>query len=152
MSKKGLERSKLFSWNKCVNEMIQIIKHNYKYNRFIKYFVTENLIYIKLFIVNLIFINPKCILCFKKIKDYYIIKIFGIKITIKKSSIFNITYLNQYKIISILGIKIRFKTFYSKLNYKIDKVSKNIDKIKCYTSDYNDQLMKINVYKIFNRK
>ena len=80
MSQKGLERSKLFSWEKSVNKMTDIIKSRLKKHNF-KYLSIENFVIIKIF--NLKLMLP-ILFSIKNDINYTIIKIFGIKITLKK--------------------------------------------------------------------
>ena len=87
MVKKCLERSKLFSWDKCVNEMLKVMKNNLDTNiknevRFIK---TEDLIYYKIFGLFIVLPRLKTIFSITKSEDdrFTILRIFGIKISIK---------------------------------------------------------------------
>lgn len=88
MVKKCLERSKLFSWDKCVNEMLKVMKNNLDTNiknevRFIK---TEDLIYYKIFGLFIVLPRLKTIFSITKSEDdrFTILRIFGIKIAISK--------------------------------------------------------------------
>lgn len=90
MSQKGLERSKLFSWDKCVDEMLKVMKgnldlNNKNINRFIR---TEDLIYYKLFGALIILPRFKTIFSIIKSEDnrFMILTIFGIKISIKNNN------------------------------------------------------------------
>ena len=87
MAQKGLERSKLFSWDKCVNEMLKVMEKNFDENiknkvRFIK---TEDLIYYKIFGLKIFLPRLKTIFSFSESEDeqFKILTIFGIKIAIK---------------------------------------------------------------------
>lgn len=87
IAKKCLERSKLFSWDKCVNEMLKVMKNNLDTNiknkvRFIK---TEDLIYYKIFGLFIVLPRLKTIFSITKSEDdrFTILRIFGIKISIK---------------------------------------------------------------------
>ncbi|WP_300368247.1 glycosyltransferase family 1 protein [Brachyspira sp.] len=82
MSRRGLERSKLFSWEKSVNIMIDIMNRNYS--------------------IPLITIFQT--------KYYFYIKIINFTLTIPKlKNIFNILENDNFKIITFLGIKISIK-------------------------------------------
>ncbi|WP_157146426.1 glycosyltransferase family 4 protein [Brachyspira pilosicoli] len=83
MAKKGLERSKLFSWKKCVNNMIDIMDQNCNKTS-IKIFNTEYYFYIKIF--NFILTIPKLnnIFSVSENDNFIIIILLGIKISIKK--------------------------------------------------------------------
>ncbi|TXJ44175.1 glycosyltransferase family 1 protein [Brachyspira aalborgi] len=87
MVKKCLERSKLFSWDKCVNEMLKVMKNNLDTNiknkvRFIK---TEDLIYYKIFGLFIVLPRLKTIFSVGKSEDerFTILTILGMKISIK---------------------------------------------------------------------
>lgn len=87
MKKKCLERSKLFSWDKCVNEMLKVMKNNLDTNiknevRFIK---TEDLIYYKIFGLFIVLPRLKTIFSITKSEDdrFTILTILGMKISIK---------------------------------------------------------------------
>ena len=87
MAQRGLERSKLFSWDKCVNEMLRVMESNLDKNiknkvRFIK---TEDLIYYKIFGLTIFLPRLKTIFSVGKSEDdrFTILTIFGIKISLK---------------------------------------------------------------------
>ncbi len=91
MSKKGLERSKLFSWDKCVSEMLRVMRDNLNLelkNR-IRFIKTEDLIYFKLFGLLIVLPRLKNIFSIIKSEDerFTIITIFGMKISIKDKNI-----------------------------------------------------------------
>ena len=88
MAQRGLERSKLFSWDKCVNEMLRVMESNLDKNiknkvRFIK---TEDLIYYKIFGLTIFLPRLKTIFSVGKSEDerFTILTIFGIKIALSK--------------------------------------------------------------------
>ncbi len=86
MSKKGLERSKLFSWDKCVSEMLRVMRDNLNLelkNR-IRFIKTEDLIYFKLFGLLIVLPRLKNIFSIIKSEDerFTIITIFGIKVAV----------------------------------------------------------------------
>lgn len=83
MAKKGLERSKLFSWKKCTNDMIDIMHKNYN-KILITTFQTKYFFNIKIF--NFILTIPKLNNIFSVSEDgnFRIIVLLGIKISIKK--------------------------------------------------------------------
>ncbi|WP_455145982.1 glycosyltransferase family 4 protein [Brachyspira pilosicoli] len=80
MSKKALEHSKIFSWEKSVDKMIDIMKSRLKKHNF-KYFFNDYFLFIKFF--NLKLILP-ILFHIRNNNNYKIINIFGIKITLKK--------------------------------------------------------------------
>ena len=81
MSKKGLERSKLFSWEKCANKMLEVMYANFV-NKNINYVKLEDIKYIRLF--NYIFTLPKLFSITNSSDNrFIIIKILFIKISIK---------------------------------------------------------------------
>lgn len=80
--KKGLERSKLFTWENSVKKMMSIIENNFVYKKRFFYTVKcANFYYIRIYFIKLVF--P---IIFKIITDrkYIVIILFGIKFTIKK--------------------------------------------------------------------
>lgn len=80
MSKKALEHSKIFSWEKSVDKMIDIMKSRLKKHNF-KYFFNDYFLFIKFF--NLKLMLP-ILFHIRNNNNYKIINIFGIKITLKK--------------------------------------------------------------------
>lgn len=81
MAEKGLERSKLFSWEKAVNIMINIMESNLS-KRYISAIKSDNYIYIKFFNLKLSF--PKLFSITNSSDNRFkIIKILFIKISIK---------------------------------------------------------------------
>lgn len=87
MSQKGLERSKLFSWDKCSDKMLKIMKDNLDSNlkNKIHFILTNDLIYFKLF--KLLFVFPRLKTIFSIIESederFLILTILGMKISIK---------------------------------------------------------------------
>ena len=81
MVKKGLERSKLFSWEKCANKMLEVMHANFV-KKNINYVKLEDIKYIRLF--NYIFTLPKLFSITNSSDNrFIIIKILFIKISIK---------------------------------------------------------------------
>ena len=94
MAQKGLERSKLFSWDKCVNEMLRVMKNNLDTNikNKVLFIKTEDLIYYKIFGLTIFLPRLKTIFSVGKSEDerFAILTIFGIKIAIKNNKIMDI--------------------------------------------------------------
>ena len=87
MSKRGLERSKLFSWENCVNSTLNIICNNYNKNHKNTFLIRyDTCMHMKIF--KKIFILPKLNQIFSVTKSsdnkFYIINIFFIKISIRR--------------------------------------------------------------------
>lgn len=87
MSKRGLERSKLFSWENCVNSTLNIICNNYNKNQKNTFLIRyDTCMHMKIF--KKIFILPKLNQIFSVTKSsdnkFYIINIFFIKISIRR--------------------------------------------------------------------
>jgi|GEM_PF-1864494 len=160
MGKKCLERSKLFSWDKCVNEMLKIMKNNLDTNiknkvRFIK---TEDLIYYKIFGLFIVLPRLKTIFSITKSEDdrFTILRIFGIKISIKvknkERSVKNILkfiYSREdkgiYRIRIIFGIKITTKP----LILRLISLENKIDRLE---SEYIEKIfIKMESYRIYSK-
>lgn len=85
MAQKGLERSKLFSWEKCVGEMLKIMRNNIDRSNKPKLIKTEDLIYYRIFGLILTLPRLRSLFSVRKSEDnrFTILTIFGIRLSIK---------------------------------------------------------------------